>query len=660
LASWYVFLLAAIILPILAGLACYLIPGASVRRGLVILAAVALIVSALWLHFKVSLEPMVISLAWADKIVFAADLAILAYIAFVAWERRHFYLLALALLQAVGLLLIELVFRPDTSAIPSLAIDRLSVVMYLVVSIVGSLISLYALRYMEEHEEHTGPGRSGRFFLWFILFLGVMNGLVLSNNLLWLYLFWEATTLCSFQLIGHEDTEESRANAMRALFINSAGGLALILGIALLVKTFGGAALSLIGIINAGLAITSTTFMIALGLLVLGGFTKAAQFPFQSWLLGAMVAPTPVSALLHSSTMVKAGVYLVLRLAPAYSGMLLSSAITLFGVFTFFSASLLAVREDNAKLVLAYSTIANLGLIIACGGLNTPLAINAAVLLIIFHAVSKALLFMSVGVIEHRLGSRNIESMEGLAVKMPAMTVLMCVGAFSMFLPPFGMLFSKWAALEASLREPFLVFLFIAASTLTALFWTKWLGRILTTVPGERLKEEPYAMSGFYVVSLGVLALSAVILSFGLGAVVNHLTVPATITWYPPAIQNLSGLNLASFPWVSYFNPEILVGNQIYPEGNFPVGLLFGALLLMFVVPAILFRPRQESLGGIYLSGENIDEPEATSFLATMEEPSALSLGGYYFKRSLGDKLDVILNVIALGILILMMGVVLL
>ncbi|MGE5418185.1 MAG: proton-conducting transporter membrane subunit, partial [Acidobacteriota bacterium] len=290
----------------------YIFPNSLFRKITVIATAVVLIISAGWLHFHVGLNPQVMAYPQFDRVILALDLAILAYITFVAVQRRHVMLLALAVLQIVSLGYLEFFIKPNMSIVPSIVIDRLSVVMYLVISVVGSIIAVYALKYMEEHEEHIeNKGRNGRFFLWFIAFLGIMNGLVFSNNLFWFYFFWEATTLCSFQLIGHDNSEEARNNAMRALFYNSIGGLALIAGLAMLIRYFGPAAGSLMSVVNSSLGVSSTVFVGGLALFALAGFTKAAQFPFQSWLLGAMVAPTPVSALLHSSTMVKAGVYLI-------------------------------------------------------------------------------------------------------------------------------------------------------------------------------------------------------------------------------------------------------------------------------------------------------------------------------------------------------------
>ena len=658
--TWNQFLLLALALPLAVALLNYFVRLPQVRKASIIIMALALIASAIWLHTQVGDEAVVLNFPWADTPILILDLAILAYITYVGIERRHPYVIVLAALQLAGLLYLEWGIRPDVSGVPSLVIDRLSVVMYLVVSVVGSIICVYALQYMEDHDDHQHPEqRKSRFFLWFVMFLGIMNGLVLANNLFWLYFFWEATTLCSFELIGHEDTRESRDNALLALFLNSIGGLAMIAAIFFLIKTFGGPAASLFAVVNSGLASVSTPFLLALAFFALAGFTKAAQFPFQNWLLGAMVAPTPVSALLHSSTMVKAGVYLILRLAPAYNGLPLSTAIAFFGGFTFLAASLLAVAEDNAKRVLAYSTVANLGLIVACCGINTPLAVNAAVLLIIFHAVCKAMLFMGVGVVEHNLGSRNIENMEGLAARMPTMMLVMSIGVFGMFLPPFGVLFAKWAAMEASIREPLLIALLVAGSTLTALFWTKWLGRMLSTLPGEDKQTEPVSMSGYYVTSLGSLALGVVMLSLGLPAVVNGLALPATVTWYPPALQGVSGLSLAAFSWANYYNPQIVLGNAVVPEGLFPVGLLFVGLLLMLVLPLVFFSPEKEKVSDIYLSGENLDEGALPQYFAgAMEIPSQVALGGYYFRGILNERTVLGLNIIAVALIALMIGVV--
>jgi ech hydrogenase subunit A len=340
----------------------------------------------------------------------------------VGLKRKNQIIIWLTLAQIVGLVWFEFFVLKDHGHTPAFFADNLSLVMVLIISIIGSLIAVYGIGYMKVHEEHLHLTKSKQpgFFFFIVLFLGAMNGLVLANNMLWMYFFWECTTLCSFMLIGHDNTEIARKNAERALWMNVLGGTAFLFGVILLHKTTG--TLSLQDILARGsqFAVAGSAILAPMFLLVFAGMTKSAQVPFQSWLCGAMVAPTPVSALLHSSTMVRPASTSSWRLAPLYAGTHFSSFVALFGAFCFLVTAGLAVGQSNGKKVLAYSTISNLALIIACAGINTPAAITAAILLIIFHAISKALLFLCVGAIEQKIGSRDIEAMRGLHAVMPA------------------------------------------------------------------------------------------------------------------------------------------------------------------------------------------------------------------------------------------------
>lgn len=274
-------------------------------------------------------------------------------------------------------------------------------------------------------------------------------GLIFSSNLIWIYFFWEITSICSFLLIGYNQTDEAMENSFKALWMNLLGGLGFAVAIAYaaislqVINIQDLVALAVSSDAKAGLALIPVVF------LAFAGLTKSAQLPFSGWLLGAMVAPTPTSALLHSATMVKAGVYLLIRLAPAMEGNLAGTMVTTIGGFTFLVTSMLAISQDDGKKVLAYSTISNLGLITACAGVGMHEAVWAAILLMMFHAVSKSLMFLSVGAVENCTGSRNIEDMHGLIVKLPGLAYVMIIGIAGMFLAPFGMLISKWAALKA-------------------------------------------------------------------------------------------------------------------------------------------------------------------------------------------------------------------
>ena len=240
-----------------------------------------------------------------------------------------------------------------------------------------------------------------------------------------------------------------------ALWMNLLGGVAICGCHPLSCHVQAGGIMGLEELLASGKAIA----LIPAVLIGFAGLTKAAQLPFSSWLVGAMVAPTPVSALLHSSTMVKAGVYILVRLAPIFQATFSGYVLAFIGALTFLLASGIAISQSNAKRVLAYSTIANLGLIVACAGIGTYEAIWAAILLIIFHAISKSLLFLSVGTVEHRIESREIDDMNGLIVRMPKIAAMMVIGIAGMFLAPFGMLISKWAAIQAFIDAPLRLYL---------------------------------------------------------------------------------------------------------------------------------------------------------------------------------------------------------
>jgi len=269
--------------------------------------------------------------------------------------------------------------------------------------------------------------------------------------------------------------------------------------------------------------------VLAAVLLAIAAFTKSALFPFQSWLLGAMVAPTPVSAMLHAATMVKAGVYLVMRLAPNFQNdPQVTMVIAFAGATTFLGGALLACTQSNGKRVLAYSTISNLGLVVACAGINSPLAYAAGLAIISFHAISKGLLFLCVGRIEQKIGSRDIEDMDGLMFKMPFTSIMILIGMMSMLLPPFGMLLSKWLAIEATMRSPFLLIFMVLGSALTVYFWAKWIGRIQHTgyhpvLPKEEL---PFSMK----FSLGLLALMVLATGVTTMLILSEVFVPMAET----------------------------------------------------------------------------------------------------------------------------------
>ncbi len=484
--------LSLVLVPFLAGLLLFFLRADWPRR-IVVLAIVTAVCAG---SIVLACRPAPMALAQLPVSRHGIHLGMLAiealmglYIFYVGARAKHWLIVALMLAQGAVMGWFEWSAGAAVIDGPALFVDKFSIVMALINGLVGGGICLYALGYMREYHtvaHRDVPDRRPLFFALLFVFMGAMFGLVFADNLTWLFLFWEITTLCSFLLIGYTQTAEARKNALRALVMNLAGGVTFALAIVLCYRDTHN--LGLQALIKSGHAVA----LLPAALLCFAGITKAAQCPFSSWLLGAMVAPTPVSALLHSSTMVKAGVYLVLRMAPIITGTPVGLMVALVGGVTFLVGSLAAITTPEAKRVLAWSTVANLGLVVLCGGIGTHAAVWAGVLLIIFHAVAKCLLFLCVGVVEHKLHSRNIDDMSGLILYMPRVAVMMLIGMAGMSLAPFGMLISKWAALRAVVDAyPMLSFFIVFGSAATLFFWVKWMGKLVEVVrPQTRVVAE--------------------------------------------------------------------------------------------------------------------------------------------------------------------------
>lgn len=591
--------------PIVMGLLAWAAPWRAARNAIVC-AAGAMTAGA---GIMMALQPdgAIQSFPFSGSVGLALELLVVAVIFAIAWRIRSYLIMLMGLAQ-LGMIIAEVAMTANGVHIlhhEEFMLDSLTKVLILITSLVGPLIGVYAIGYMDEHVKHAPPTSAslGRFFFIVVGFLGVMNGLVMSNSLTWLSVFWEITALCSYFLISH-DGGDSLKNAERALLINTFGGLALV-GAGFALFYFDGME-SLEGVIEA-------KAVIPMVLLCIAAFTKSALLPFQSWLLGAMVAPTPVSALLHSATMVKAGSYLVLRLAPGFYGERVMTAVMMIGALTFAGAALLAITQNNAKRVLAYSTISNLGLVVACAGINSPLAYASALAIICFHAVSKGLLFLCVGTIEQRIGSRDIEEMSGMLFKMPFTTIVALIGMISMLLPPFGMLLSKWMAIEATIRSPLMLAFVVSGSALTVFFWSKWIGRIQTTSYHPEFKRETLC----FPVRFALAALAVGVLASGV------FSIRMLGAFFAPIARDAYA-GVAAIPAAGWRN--------LAEVCSFPATSFFIALGLAFVVYWLTTwtRFRREYVRLPYLCGENA---EYSVFDTTDEVPS-------YAFRGKEDKID--------------------
>lgn len=319
---------------------------------------------------------------------------------------------------------------PQLQLALAMRMDTLSWIMTLVVTGVGALVLIYCARYFNADAENLG-----RFAAVLLAFAGAMYGLVLADDVYLLFIFWEATSVLSYLLIGHKTANRaSRGAALQALLVTTLGGLVMLVGLVLLSVTAGTSQLSeLVENPPSGTVVT-----VAIILILIGALSKSAIIPFHFWLPAAMAAPTPVSAYLHAAAMVKAGIYLIARLAPAYADVPgWREVLITLGLLTMVVGGWTALRQHDLKLVLAYGTVSQLGLLTVVVGYGTFDAAVAGLALLLAHALYKSTLFLVVGIIDHRAGTRDLRKLSGLGREAPVLAVIAFIAAFSMAgLPP--------------------------------------------------------------------------------------------------------------------------------------------------------------------------------------------------------------------------------
>lgn len=619
-----------ILFPLVLAVASLVVRPLSVRRIAAAPANVLIAAGSILLLFLSGSEPIFFTVesSLVEHFISAAEIGMGLLVIYLGLSSKRYFTMLLGAVMTVMTVVFEFVF-PPTHAVHHLFIDRFSVIMALVIGILGTLIINYAIGYMAEYHEHHKEVKDRRRFFGFLMYLFVssMFGLVFSNSLKWMLFFWEITTLCSFFLIGYRDDRESQDSAFRALWMNVLGGIAFSAGVAYLSLRS--------GILDLDLMVSSASpgVMIPAVLLAFAGLVKSAQMPFSTWLTGAMVAPTPVSALLHSSTMVKAGVYLLLKVSPVLSGSAAGICITSIGAITFLFTSFIAVSQSDSKRVLAYSTISTLALIVMCAGVGTANAAWSALLLIIFHAVAKSLLFLCVGVIDHKLHSRDIEDMDFLIMKMPKVAAMMDIGIAGMFLAPFGMVISKAVTLKALVDiHPLLGVALAFGGGAVTFFYTKWMGKTLMVTPAVENKEGEISLWEWVTLTGLSFLTIAVCLSFPL--ISSGLVDPyiASVYGVSPTIEK------STLILIVVIMTSLLV--------IFPVGVIYNA------------RRRDYRLVGPYLSGVNVEE---TSFAGAMGSTLHPDARNYYLARWFGEPLLLQGGLLCAGFfIIIMIGVVLL
>ncbi|WP_428651675.1 hydrogen gas-evolving membrane-bound hydrogenase subunit E [Photobacterium satsumensis] len=416
--------------------------------------------------------------------------------------------------------------RWSTSWVPSLDInfslqlDALSFVFVGLISCIGFFVQLYALAYMK------GKAERFSFHLYLTLFMLSMLGLVLSDNIILLFVFWELTTITSYLLIGfNHENEKSRKNALQSLVVTGAGGLALLAGLILLGQIAGSYELS--NIIDMAVSDKESLsqhpfFTPSLVLILIGAFTKSAQFPFHFWLPGAMAAPTPVSAFLHSATMVKAGIYLLARLSPIYaSSDLWFYCLITVGGFTALWSAVIALMQKDLKLMLAFSTNTILGILTLLLGIGTETALAAAILFILAHAFYKASLFMVVGNIDKATGTRDIRVLYGLKAVLIFSFASGLIAALSKAgIPPLLGFLSKEYAYKAGLEVHSIVM--FALVMINAVMVALAIAVISQPFLREKIEDNPTVKSieaeiGFWIPPMVLACCSVIVPTLGLG-----------------------------------------------------------------------------------------------------------------------------------------------
>ncbi|HRO77599.1 MAG TPA: monovalent cation/H+ antiporter subunit A [Acinetobacter towneri] len=384
----------------------------------------------------------------------------------------------------------------------SFRLDALGLLFSLLITGIGTLIFIYAYYYLSPQNSLS------KLYVLLMLFMAAMLGISLSNNLILLLTFWELTSISSFLLVGYWSNYEAAQRGSRmALTITGMGGLAMLGGFVLLAQITGTYQIDQILMMTEQIQ-SHHLFVPTLLLILLGAFTKSAQFPFHFWLPNAMAAPTPVSAYLHSATIVKAGIFLLARLLPIFAGAALyHNLVTFIGLFTLCMAAFFAIFKEDLKGLLAYSTISHLGLIMCLLGIGSPLAVAAAIFHIINHATFKAALFMIAGIIDHESGTRDLRKLSGLWQLLPFTATLTMITAASMAGVPLtnGFLSKEmfFTELVANLSGPVLLVSAIVA-TLAGIFAVAYSIRLVhgvffdgpigKDVPNKEAHEPPFGM----------------------------------------------------------------------------------------------------------------------------------------------------------------------
>ena len=604
--------------------------GAIVKIAALLIAACSIVVAVQ--YFKSGGEYFAVHYEAINYIMMGIEVLLALYIVIVGIKHKKYLASLFAILQTPLMIVFEFTKGHGVEVEYNMYVDRLSIIMILIIGIIGSLITVYALGYMKDFQHHHADQKDRRpwFFFVMFLFLGAMVGLVTSNNIIWMYFFWEITSLSSFWLIGFTKTGEAINNSFRALIMNLLGGLGFAVGIVILGSVFG--TLEFSTMLAMGTRLRRYRCYTGCILRICGNHEGSADAVQQLAPRsdGRSYAYIGTAPFINDG---KGGVFMIIKLAPVLGMSNFAGIMTMMvGGITFLLATFAAVSQSNAKRVLAYSTIANLGLIVTCGGIGTAEAVWAGIMLIIFHAVTKSLLFLCVGTAEHNIGSRDIEDMDGLFVRMPRLAMFMMIGIAGMFLAPFGMLISKWAAMTAFVGSGNIVLVGIICfgSAVTAFYWIKWMGKLSAIVAGEKNIQENVHKEEWFVQGTLVFLTILVCLIFPLISI--YILVPYLETVF-------GGLSA-----------------MIMSSDNMIIMCIMVAFLV--VLAGLFFGKTKKKIVPIYLAGVN--EGDNRTYVGSMQKDIKFSLRNWHMEKYFGEKkmnliggvLTVVMLIVGIGIMI--------
>lgn len=601
-------------LPLIVG-GILLIAPAKISRPLVILSSLVLSVLAFLVFLSVN-EPVYFSVPhYVSQLVAGADILMLVFFLWVALQRKSLLVGIMSVVQLAGLLYLLKNMSGGESL--QFMVDKLSTFMFLLINIISGIIAVFTLRYIDE--EDCSAFRKKFFLALLFWFIGAMNLVVSADNLEYFFLFFELTTLASFLFIGFRKDAVSIQNAITALWMNQLGGIAILAAIFFIVYNGYGE----ITFTNLLAHAKAEGILLPLALLSIAALIKGAQLPFSKWLLGAMVAPTPVSALLHSSTMVKIAPFIILRLSPALKDTPVAMVIIGLTGFVFIASAVSALSQDNFKRILAHSTIALLALMIMMGAIGTPVTIVAALVLVLFHGISKCMLFLNAGVLERVFHLKQSSDMDRLGESGPFTSLVMTIGFMSLLLPPFGAFIGKWLSIETlgalATEKKLLGALVIVAvaggGAVLSLLYFKVIGLLINrTGAQDQIRFEktgPYYAATIYIL-LGLVLASVA----GLPLLLTYYFAPVA------SAVNGSAVIVMQEGW------NLFVGSMRIPL--LPMLIAF-FLLPVTILVAMFIRFRHTDRVKEYMCGEKINYSFSSFYFSTDRAIPYFSAAGILF-----------------------------